>query len=479
MKNSLIDNILRERAFKNERTVAIVRLGIFSFYLVIDTLAYFGYIEYTEIRPALRTVLLDCFVFLVSGTIVFLLINKFYHDSIKFLAITFDYSIIAVMLVIEPTVPKGGQLIYWVVYVASIFPFLLNLLRYSKSGAIYSSVLSISLFLGLTTYYNNGDAENIIPMHLNLVLMLLIGYSITSASRKMMEEANTKRMMERYLPPQLVDELYKKNVNMEPGGEMRKVTILFSDIRSFTTISERLDAKSVVSILNAYLSVMTEIIFRFQGTIDKFIGDAIMTVFGAPMQKNDDAIRAVKTAISMQEAMRSFNENHSELKEPIEIGIGIHTGEVVAGNIGSEKRIDYTVIGDNVNLSSRIESLTKIYKCPILISSTTYTELHHEISQNEILAREVDTVIVKGKTNSIKIYEVMCFFSEEEKILKRKWKFDFENALEFYKQKDFEKAMFAFERIKLDPLSEFYRDRCKEFLKNPPEKIGDGNFANY
>lgn len=478
MENSLIDNILRERAFKNERAVAIVRLGIFSFYLVIDTFAYFGYIEYTEIRPALRTILLDCFVFLVSGTIVILLMNKIYHDSIKFFAITFDYSIIAIMLVFEPTVPKGGQLIYWVVYVASIFPFLLNLLRYSKSGAIYSSILSISLFLGVTTYYNNGDAENLIPMHLNLILMLLIGYSITSASRKMMEEANTKRMMERYLSPQLVDELYKKNANIEPGGEMRKVTILFSDIRSFTTISERLDANSVVSILNAYLSVMTEIIFRFQGTIDKFIGDAIMTVFGAPIQKGDDAIRAVKTAIIMQEAMKSFNVSHSELNEPIEIGIGIHTGEVVAGNIGSEKRIDYTVIGDNVNLSSRIESLTKIYKCPILISSATYAELQKEISQNIILAREVDTVIVKGKANSIKIYEVMCFFNEEEKSLKLQRKYDFENALEFYKQRDFDKAIFEFDRIKKDPLSEFYRDRCQEFLRNPPDKNWDGSFAN-
>lgn len=478
MKNSVIDNILRERAFKNERTVAIVRLGIFSFHLFIDTFAYLGLIEYTEIRPELRTVLMDCFVFLVAGIFVILLINKFYHDSIKFLAITFDYSIIAVMLVFEPTIPKGGQLIYWVALVASIFPFLLNLLRYSKSGAIYSSVLSVSLFIGVTTYYNNGDAENIIPMLLNLVLLLLIGYSITAASRKMMEEANTKRMMERYLPPQLVDELYKKNVNIEPGGVVRKVTILFSDIRSFTTISERLDANSVVSILNSYLSVMTEIIFRFKGTIDKFIGDAIMTVFGAPVQNHDDAIRAVKTAIFMQEAMKSFNENHSELNEPIEIGIGIHTGEVVAGNIGSEKRIDYTVIGDNVNLSSRIESLTKIYKCPILISSATYDELHTEISTNQILAREVDTVIVKGKTSSIKIYEVMCFLNEEEKSLKLQWKQNFENALEFYKQREFEKAMFAFDRIQKDPLSEFYRDRCKEFLKNAPEKNWDGSFAS-
>ncbi len=214
MATNHIDNILREQAFKNERTVAIFRFGFFTLSLVLDALAYLGMIRYTEIHPTIRTILLDSLVAFISGGIFFLLFYHIYHDAIKFIAITFDYSFIALMLIFDPTIPRGGQLIYWVILVASLFLLLLNLLRYSKSGAIYSSILTISLFIGVSSYYNNGEAENLTPMLFNLILMIFIGYFLTSSSRKMMEEANTKKMMERYLPPQLIEELYKKNVNI-------------------------------------------------------------------------------------------------------------------------------------------------------------------------------------------------------------------------------------------------------------------------
>ncbi len=476
MAISLIDNILRDRAFKNERAVAFIRFGFFSLSLILDTLAYIGVIQYTAIRPQLMTIVMDVIVVFTAAIILVLLLNNIYHDFLKFFAITFDYSLIAMMLIYDPTIPKGGQLIYWVILVASIFSFLLNLLRYSKPGAIYSSILTIALFLGVTNYYNNGDAENIFPMLFNLLMMLLIGYSITSSSRKMMEEANTKKMMERYLPPQLVNELYKKNANIEPGGESRKVTILFSDIRSFTTISESMSPNAVVTLLNGYLSTMTDIIFHNKGTIDKFIGDAIMTIFGAPIESGDDAQRAVKTAISMISALKDFNNLHKELHSPLEVGIGIHTGEVIAGNIGSDKRLDYTVIGDNVNLSSRIESLTKFYKCPILITQSTYEELKKENSVDTTITREVDTVIVKGKSKSIRIYEVMCFDNEEERELKTRLKNDFEKGLTLYKQFQFEQAMIQFTAIKNDSLSALYVKRSADYIGNPPEKNWDGSF---
>ena len=454
MAISLIDNILRDRAFKNERAVAFIRFGFFSLSLILDTLAYIGVIQYTAIRPQLMTIVMDVIVVFTAAIILVLLLNNIYHDFLKFFAITFDYSLIAMMLIYDPTIPKGGQLIYWVILVASIFSFLLNLLRYSKPGAIYSSILTIALFLGVTNYYNNGDAENIFPMLFNLLMMLLIGYSITSSSRKMMEEANTKKMMERYLPPQLVNELYKKNANIEPGGESRKVTILFSDIRSFTTISESMSPNAVVTLLNGYLSTMTDIIFHNKGTIDKFIGDAIMTIFGAPIESGDDAQRAVKTAISMISALKDFNNLHKELRSPLEIGIGIHTGEVIAG----------------------IESLTKFYKCPILITQSTYEELKKENSVDTTITREVDTVIVKGKSKSIRIYEVMCFDNEEERELKTRLKNDFEKGLTLYKQFQFEQAMIQFTAIKNDSLSALYVKRSADYIGNPPEKNWDGSF---
>lgn len=476
MAINLIDSILREQAFKNERTVAIFRFGVFSTSLTLDALAYFGIIHYTEINPSLRTIFLDCLVVFISAGIFFLLLSNIYHDAIKFFAITFDYSLIALMLIFDPTIPQGGQLIYWVTMVASIFLLLLNLLRYSKSGAIYSSILTIVLFTSVTSYYDNGEAENLVPMLFNLILMLFIGYFITSSSRKMMEEANTKKMMERYLPPQLIGELYKKNVNIEPGGESRKVTILFSDIRSFTSISESMPANEVVSLLNGYLSAMTDIIFQNKGTIDKFIGDAIMTIFGAPIESEDDAVRAVKTAISMKNKLQEYNSLHTNLSDPLEIGIGIHSGEVIAGNIGSTKRLDYTVIGDNVNLASRIENLTKFYRCPILISQNTFKEIENEITNSTILTREIDTVIVKGKTNGIKIYEVLCFSNDLEKRNMINVKTQFELGLKLYKQSIFEEAIPQFQKLEKDLLSELYIQRCKDFLKNPPDKNWDGTF---
>lgn len=476
MATNLIDNILREQAFKNERTVAIFRFGFFSLSLVLDTLAYFGIIRYTEIHPTIRTILLDCLVAFLSGGIFFLLYYHIYHDAVKFFAITLDYSLIATMLILDPTIPRGGQLIYWVILVASLFLLLLNLLRYSKSGAIYSSTLTIALFLGVSSYYNNGEAENLIPMLFNLILMIFIGYFLTSSSRKMMEEANTKKMMERYLPPQLIEELYKKNVNMEPGGESRKVTILFSDIRSFTTISESMPPNKIVTLLNGYLSAMTDIIFQNRGTIDKFIGDAIMTIFGAPIESEDDAIRAVKTAIEMKIKLEEFNSQHTGLSAPLEIGIGIHTGEVIAGNIGSTKRLDYTVIGDNVNLASRIENLTKFYKCPILISQTTVDELKNEIANSRILTREVDTVVVKGKSYPIKIHEVLSFNKDSEKIQLMERKTQFELGLKLYKEFKFEDAIQQFNKSEKDYLSEIYIQRCHDFLKNPPVSNWDGSY---
>jgi class 3 adenylate cyclase len=292
----------------------------------------------------------------------------------------------------------------------------------------------------------------------------------------MMVEANTKKLMERYLPPQLIEELYTNNASLEPGGKVQKVSILFSDIRSFTSISEPMKPTEVVLFLNDYLSEMTDIIFHNKGTIDKFIGDAIMTVFGAPIQSIDDAYRAVKSAIEMNQSLIHFNNSHPQLKKGLEIGIGIHTGEVITGNIGSDKRLDYTVIGDNVNLSSRIQDLTKFYKCPILISESTVKELPLEIVDKEFIIREVDKVIVKGKTEFVKIFEVLFFKTEKEKIEKLNVKDSFQKGLLDYYSGNFQSAIQKFTSIQNDPLSLIYKNRCEKLLINPPSKDWDGIF---
>ncbi|NPV00486.1 MAG: adenylate/guanylate cyclase domain-containing protein [Brevinematales bacterium] len=469
MKGSVVDKILKARELKNEKNIAVARLIFITVVVILDYLSFLGVISYTKITPTLTTLILDTSFFVFSIIVLMILLRKFYYNSLKFFVITLDYLIIAMMLIFDPTVPKEGN---WPGMVASIFLFLLNLIRYSKSGTIYSGILSVALLTASSL--NQGNATDLFPMIVSLLMMLFIGYSITASNKKMMVEANTKKMMERYLPPQLVGELYRQNASLEPGGKNQEVTILFSDIRSFTSISESMPAEEVVTLLNGYLSIMTDIIFTNNGTIDKFIGDAIMTTFGAPIKNDDDAFRAIKTAISMIRGLKEFNKNQTQLKNPLKVGIGIHTGEVIVGNIGSDRRLDYTVIGDNVNLSSRIEGLTKYYKCPILISESTYNQLHGENMSDVFFLREVDHVVVKGKTTGIRIFEVMCFDDDDERQAKKTIKEEFEKGLKLYQGLRFQEAIGQFKKLPEDELSELYVRRCEHYIKNPPEASWNG-----
>jgi adenylate cyclase len=178
---------------------------------------------------------------------------------------------------------------------------------------------------------------------------------------------------------------------------------LFSDIRSFTSISEKMDAKALVSLLNEYFTEMVDVVIKEDGVVDKYIGDAIMAVFGAPVTKKDDAIHAVRAAVGMRKALAHLNEKLKERgMKPLKTGIGVHTGEVVAGNIGSEKRMEYTVIGDTVNLASRLESSTKELGVPVLISNDTY-----QLVKDHIDARAVKEITVKGREKPVMTYEVL------------------------------------------------------------------------
>ncbi|MDX1957958.1 MAG: adenylate/guanylate cyclase domain-containing protein [Leptospiraceae bacterium] len=405
-KNSVIDDILREREYKNERTLAIVRL-LSTIASIFEFLQYYGFIRYLPTEITIESLILDSVFFIYSLIVLLLVLKKAFHKNLKFFIISFDYAIIATMLTFDPSVPKGKEVTLWVTMIASLFLYYLNLLRYSKPGTIYGAFMSIFLFLGMNIFLAKQEISDIIGTFIPFLVMIYIGYSITESSINMMHEANTKKMMERYLPQELVGELYNRNLSLEPGGVLQKVTILFIDIRSFTSISESLPVDRVVMILNDYLSTMTEIIFSNRGTIDKFIGDSIMTIFGAPIKGEDDSKRAVITAVQMLNQMKSFNEKYPELPKALEIGIGIHTGEVIAGNIGSSKRLDYTVIGDTVNLASRIEGLTKHYRTPILVTETTYNEIKNDIDGSHFFLREIDTVQVKGKEKSIKVFQVM------------------------------------------------------------------------
>lgn len=192
------------------------------------------------------------------------------------------------------------------------------------------------------------------------------------------------------------------------GGEKVEVTILFTDIRSFTTISEKMDAHTLVALLNEYFTEMVAIVMRETGVVDKYIGDALMAVFGAPVPQADDAVHAVRAAVAMRAALQGLNARLvARGLPPLETGIGIHTGEVVAGNIGSEQRMEYTVIGDTVNLASRLESATKEHHVGVLISDATYQRVQHVVE-----ARPVERIVVKGRAQPVMTWELLGLKAE-------------------------------------------------------------------
>jgi adenylate cyclase len=205
----------------------------------------------------------------------------------------------------------------------------------------------------------------------------------------------------KYMTASVMEHLMAGKVAL--GGESLEVTILFTDIRSFTTLSEKMDPQQLVGLLNEYFTEMVGIVMEMDGVVDKYIGDAIMAVFGAPVPKPEDPVNAVRAAVHMRRALQHLNNRLAERGIPaLRTGIGIHTGPVVAGNIGSERRMEYTVIGDAVNLASRLESNTKDLGCNVLISEDTYEKVKHVVQ-----ARQVKEITVKGRKQPVMTYEVL------------------------------------------------------------------------
>lgn len=217
------------------------------------------------------------------------------------------------------------------------------------------------------------------------------------------EKRRIRMIFSRYVSKQVVNEILKNPDQIFLGGTRKPVTILFSDIRDFTSISEQFNPEQVVEMLNEYFTEMSNIILKYEGTIDKYIGDALMAVFGSPIGKSDDALRAVKSAVEMQEKAENLRKKwESEGKAQFYIGIGLNYGEAVIGNIGSPEKMEFTAIGDTVNVASRIESLTKEYKAQILISSSVYEQVKDIVD-----VIEIGEIFVKGKTKTFKIYKLL------------------------------------------------------------------------
>jgi adenylate cyclase len=258
-------------------------------------------------------------------------------------------------------------------------------------------------------------------------------------------------------------------------GERKDVTILFSDIRGYTTLTENLGAAEVVSLLNQYFETMVEAVFNHEGTLDKFIGDALMAVFGAPLPLTENhAWLAVKSAMDMRQRLQEFNQKRIFHSQPqIRIGIGISSGEVVSGNIGSPKRMDYTVIGDGVNLSSRLEGVTKEYGCDIIISEFTYN-----LCSDHLWVRQLDKIRVKGKHQAVNIYELIGDRSTPLDANTQEFLHYYQAGRNAYILRDFTQAIACFESaqaiIPTDKAVHIHLERAYKYQQIPPSKSWDG-----
>jgi len=298
----------------------------------------------------------------------------------------------------------------------------------------------------------------------------LLVYKYFSEEKK---RGELKRTFSKYVSPAVVDELLRNEENLKLGGRKEEMSVFFSDVRGFTQFSEKMDPQDLSHFLNEYLTPMTEIIFRNKGTLDKYMGDGVMAFFGAPVPFKDHAAHACRCALESIAALKKIQEDFDKRQWPkIDIGIGINTGFMSVGNMGSKIVQSYTVIGDAVNLGSRLEGATKEYGARILVSETTY-----EAVKNDFILREVDRVRVKGKKEPVRAYQLLDVVGGSTP---REWVSRYESAYKLYHARDFAAALAAFSQLETaypdDTLSKIYKERCEEFIAQPPPPDWDGVF---
>jgi adenylate cyclase len=308
--------------------------------------------------------------------------------------------------------------------------------------------------------------------------VMIFAYAGVTLERRIAADRGRRQLktaFSRYVSPAVVETIIADPAKLRLGGERKTMSVLFSDICGFTSISEKMSPDKLVEMLNVYLSSMTAIVFEERGVLDKYIGDAVMAFWNAPFEQPDHAYRAVATAIKMQKVLDDMNAKKEFGDVEIRIGVGINTGDMVVGNVGGEARFDYTVIGDNVNLGSRLEALTRQYKVGVLM-----TEATRQACGDRILARRLDKVAVKGKKEPVVIHEAMAEANEataEQKDFARA----FEAALEKYFAKDFSGCLADCEALLKShptdgPLG-LLKERAAHFLQEPPPADWDGTWV--
>jgi adenylate cyclase len=389
------------------------------------------------------------------------------------------YPTIANMLLSQDFVDDCN--IIWSILIAFALAILTGCVT-KKFEMKYSTIAGVGILVGgfallllfyVATKVYIGTVVPVASVFVTFIALTIINFFSTAHEKSFLRSA-----FSRYLSNEVINQIIKDPSKLTLGGEKREMTAVFTDIRGFSTISEKLGPVELVNLLNKYLTRMCDIILENKGTIDKFEGDAIIAFFGAPLHMDDHAICACRSAIEMKKAEVELNKEalaNGESPSPIFTRIGINTGDMVVGNMGTAAKMNYTIMGNSVNLASRLEGVNKQYSTRgIMCSEDTYNQLN-----GEFLCRRLDRVRVVGINTPIRLYEVMEEKKDTSKELAaycEKW----EQAIDLYEKREFENARTKFTELlaedKEDHVAELYAQRCIDFITQPPEDNWDGVF---
>lgn len=427
-KLSELEKMLLAEEFDAEKRISYIRFFVYALSCAVMFVYWILFPGVPFINQMLPYIIALLFSIGVMGKIHMLAmkdkyIENYFYSFIKYMVITYDVVVISfmiyssmhapIMAVIAPGIntPTGLALL---MLLFSAVLFFIDIFRFSTYSSIYHGVLFV-LSYGVISYvnfsydsifgvvYNEGKLQFFNLEVISFLIMFTIISAIVSERISQIIMKNIRQSkLERFLPSVVAREIVTSGDELAFEGEKENVTVLFSDIRNFTAMAEEYPPEKIITFLNGYFNSMMEIIFKYHGTLDKFIGDGIMAIYGAPFSYGNDALNAVQSAVEMIRKVDEINaERVKHNLEKIRIGIGIHTGTVVMGNIGSRKRMDFTAIGDTVNTASRLESLTKEHNASIIISDATRI-----LSGPEIQTGKLGDILLKGKKKSIQAFTV-------------------------------------------------------------------------
>jgi adenylate cyclase len=374
--------------------------------------------------------------------------------------------------------PIKSWTVYFLITVMAVVSVLINY-RFKGFGGLFLSLFAIAAYTVIAVYLFLGR-RLLIPVIAPSFAVVTLNY-ISVVTYNFLSERRQKAMIRgafaHYVPGKVVSELLKNPDMLKLGGEERVMTVIFSDVAGFTTISESLTPTQLVELLNEYLTAMTDTVLSYDGIIDKYEGDAIMAEFGAPLPDEQHALKACFAALDMQKTLAEMRMKwKAEGRPELRARVGINSGPMVIGNMGSREIFDYTVMGDNVNLSSRLEGVNKVYGTYIMCSEATRVMVG-----DAVITRELDIIRVKGKTEGVKIHEVLARASDGLDDARSSLVETYRRGLDAYKNRRWQEGIELFrEALTFEPSdgpSGLYLERCTEFLENPPGDDWDGIFT--